>query len=54
METIRIKLGYYNTFVVDSMGKSGSLALLWGVDVEAEIQNFSQRHINVIIHMPNQ
>jgi hypothetical protein len=36
------------------MGKSGGLALLWGVDVEAKIQNFSQRHINVIIHEPNQ
>jgi hypothetical protein len=42
MEIIHYKMGFSNLFVVDSVGKSGGLALFWGDDIEVEIQNFSQ------------
>ncbi|XP_059428616.1 uncharacterized protein LOC132162400 [Corylus avellana] len=46
MERIRCKLGFPNMLVVDCVGKSGGLALLWNDDVGVEIQNYSCRHIN--------
>jgi exonuclease III len=46
METIRVKLGYTGLFVVDSVGLSSGLALLWKEEQEVEIQNFTRRHIN--------
>ena len=49
MEQIRYKLGFHNVFMVDCIGKGEGLALLWGEDGIVEIQNFSQRHINVVI-----
>jgi hypothetical protein len=49
MEVIHHKLGFPNLFVVDCVGKSGGLALLWGDEIVVEIQNYSLRHINGII-----
>jgi exonuclease III len=49
MELIRIKMGFSNLFVVDSVGRSGGLALLWDDDTELEIQNYSRRHINAFL-----
>jgi hypothetical protein len=49
MEQIRCKLGFKNSFVVESIGKSGGLALLWGEEISVDIQNYSNRHINGII-----
>jgi hypothetical protein len=49
MEVIRYKLGFKCMFVVDCVGKSGGLALLWGDEILVEIQNFSHRHINGVI-----
>jgi hypothetical protein len=49
MELIRIKLGFPNIMVVDSMGKSGGLALFWNLTGGVEIQNFSHRHINTSV-----
>ena len=49
LELIRIKLGFKNTFGVDSVGKSGGLALLWHGECNIEVQNFSRRHINTIV-----
>jgi hypothetical protein len=53
MEVIRCKLGFSCMFVVDCVGRSGGLALLWGDDISVEIQNFSHRHINGKIASPN-
>jgi hypothetical protein len=53
MERIHYKLGFQILFVVDSVGKSGGLALLWGEDVVVDIQNYSHQHINGIMKMPN-
>ena len=49
MELIRIKTGFLNLFVVDCVGRSGELALLWDDETELSIQNYSRRHINVVI-----
>jgi hypothetical protein len=49
MEVIRGQLGYAGMFVVDPVGKSGGLALLWREVDELEIQNYSRRHINAIV-----
>jgi hypothetical protein len=49
MEKIRCSLGFNNLFVVDYIGKSGGLALLWKEEAGLEIQNFSHRHIHAIV-----
>jgi hypothetical protein len=49
LEKIRIKIGFGNVFGVDSVGRSGGLALFWNDTMSVEIQNFSCRHINAII-----
>jgi exonuclease III len=49
MERIRCKMGFDNMLVVDCIGKSGGLALLWKIDEGVEIQNYSCRHINAIV-----
>ena len=46
MERVRVQLGFKHMFVVDSVGKSGGLALFWTMDAGVEIQNYSRRHIN--------
>lgn len=50
MENTLINLGFANMFVVEYVGKSGGLALLWEDGYEMEIQYFSRRHINAIVH----
>jgi hypothetical protein len=50
MERLKSKMGFQNFFVVDCVGRSGGLALLWREDLELEIQNYSCRHINAIYH----
>jgi exonuclease III len=52
MEKVRTQLGFDNMFVVECVGRSGGLAMLWRAEAEVEIQNFSHRHINAIVR-PN-
>jgi hypothetical protein len=49
MEAIRIKFGFDAIFVVDSIGKSGGLALMWNLDNVVQIQNYSRWNINAVI-----
>ena len=49
MEGIRVKLGFNGLFVVEPVDQSGGLALLWRETQALEIQNFTRRHINVIV-----
>ena len=49
LEKIRVKLGFNHVFRVDCVGRSGGLALLWSEDCNVKIQNYSRRHINVVI-----
>ncbi|GLT63989.1 hypothetical protein SLA2020_365100 [Shorea laevis] len=50
MQVIRLKLRYEGMLVVDPIGRSGGLALLWREAHDLEIQNYSLRHINAIVH----
>lgn len=49
MEKVRLKLDFDNMFVVDCVGRSGGLALLWTAEAGVTIQNFSRRHINAMV-----
>jgi exonuclease III len=53
LETIRLKVGFANMFVVDCVGRSGGLALFWEEGWGVEVQNYSHRHINAIVHDQN-
>jgi hypothetical protein len=49
MESIRVKIGFDGLFVVESVGRSGKLALLWKENNLLEIQNYSMWHINAVL-----
>lgn len=49
MEKIRLHTGFKSVFVVNSIGRNGGLALLWSLEVELDIQNYSQRYINAVV-----
>lgn len=49
MEWVKIQLEFDNMFVVDCVGKSGGLALLWTTHARVKIKNFSRRHINAMV-----
>jgi hypothetical protein len=49
MESIKVRTRYKNVFAVDSMGRSGGLALMWSEDVQVEIENYSRRHVNALV-----
>jgi hypothetical protein len=51
MEIIRPRTGFESVFVVESVGRSGGLALMWSSYTNVEIQNYSQHHINAIVQM---
>ena len=38
---------------MDSVKKSGGLALLWGEEIMVDIQNYSRQHINGMLVEPN-
>jgi hypothetical protein len=50
IETIRIKLGFANMLMVDSVGRSEGLTLLWEEGCGVELQNFSNQHISAVVH----
>jgi exonuclease III len=49
MQKVKFKLGFQGMFTVDPVGRSGGLALFWKDTEEVTIQNFSLRHINVMV-----
>jgi hypothetical protein len=49
MERVRVRIGFEGLFVVDPIGKSGGLALLWRESNTLEIQNYSRWHINAVM-----
>ncbi|XP_019190306.1 PREDICTED: uncharacterized protein LOC109184723 [Ipomoea nil] len=49
MQTIKNKVGYTGLFTVDSLGRSGGLALLWKEESEVSILGFSRYHIDAMI-----
>jgi ribonuclease HI len=53
MVPIKQKTGFKNMLVVDCIGRSGGLALLWKEESGVEIQNYSLRHINAMVTPEN-
>jgi hypothetical protein len=49
MESLQVKLGFEGMLVVEALGKSGRLALLWKEKELLGVQNYSQWHINAIV-----
>jgi hypothetical protein len=49
MERIRIKLHFDNMFVLDSVRRSGGIALFWKEEDKLEIYNYFRRHIHVVV-----
>lgn len=49
LERIRVWNGFGSVFGVDSIGRSGGLAVMWREDISVEIQNYSKRHINALV-----
>lgn len=49
MKWVQVKLGYQGLFVVEPVGRSGGLALLWKEKDQVELLDFSQNHIDVNI-----
>ena len=52
MEKVKYILGFLNGLIVPSRGRSGGLALLWSSDMNLEIKNYSNFHIDSIITEP--
>lgn len=48
-DKIKNKMGFNSGFVVECVGRSGGLALLWTNDLVVDIENYSRRHINATI-----
>jgi exonuclease III len=46
MDGIRRTLNYENMLIVDCIGRSGALAMLWREGLGIEVQNYNNRHIN--------
>jgi exonuclease III len=49
LERIRIRIGFNSVFGVDSVGRSGGLALLWSDEISVEVQNYSRLHVNALV-----
>jgi exonuclease III len=49
LEGVRVRLGFQCLFVVEPVGLSGGLALLWSDQNLLEVQNYTRRHINAIV-----
>lgn len=49
VEYVRNKLGFDNSFVVDSRGLSGGLALILNSSSNACLESYSQNHISIAI-----
>lgn len=49
LEPIRARLGFKVLFVVDNMGHSGGLALMWKEGTEVDIVGYSRHHIDAIV-----
>ena len=48
-EFLKRKLRYEGCFVVNPLGRSGGLALLWKMETDVIIQSYTRFHINAII-----
>lgn len=47
MEFVKRKIKFDNYFVVESVGKSGRLAMLWRNEVNLQLQSYTRWHISM-------
>ncbi|KAJ0008131.1 hypothetical protein Pint_29751 [Pistacia integerrima] len=52
VELIRNKIGFSCSFVVESRGASGGIAMLWKDDKEVDLVSYTQHHISIIVNQP--
>ena len=52
LESIKVQLGYDGLFVVDRMGRSGGLALLWKGTNTVSLLKFSSNFIDAEVEVP--
>lgn len=48
-ERLKFKFGFVNCLAVDSEGRSGGLAMLWGRDINLSIISYSKFHIDAYV-----
>ena len=53
MEMVKNRIGMANDLIIPCIGRSGGLALLWAREVDLEIKNFSNNHIDATITEPS-
>lgn len=44
-----VALNFQNCLAVDSSGKRGGLAMMWGENVTMEVKSYSKHHIDVVV-----
>lgn len=49
MEGLKTSLGFYNAFVVSSIGRSSGLGIFWNNEIKMDFLPYSQYHIDVIL-----
>ncbi|VFQ93141.1 unnamed protein product [Cuscuta campestris] len=52
-EELKVKIGFEGLFVVDSVGLSGGLALLWKENRTANLISYSRYHIDIVVSLQN-
>lgn len=50
VKRVKCRIGFANYFLVNPIGRSGGLSMLWNEDVTLVIVNYSNYHIHSRIH----
>lgn len=51
LESIKLKLGFDRLFVVDCVGRSGGLALLWDANTNVSLLSYARNFVNVHVEV---
>lgn len=49
MESLKFSVWFDGCLVVDSVGRSGGLALMWKMEIQVTVKSFSKYHIDAKI-----
>lgn len=47
LEALRVKLHFHSCFVVDCIGRSGGLVVLWNINLNCSVLSYSNNHIDL-------
>lgn len=53
LEYLKHKIGYPNMFCVNSIGRKEGLVMLWKVEENIEVINYSNHHIHLSVKQAN-